>query len=68
MSKLSYVELKKEARKDGIGHSVSAASDDANNQEGKGSEDDHEVRPRCLSLSYPGKASWESRPGIQREY
>lgn len=36
LSKLSYVELKKETRKDGIGHSVSAASDGANHQEAEG--------------------------------
>lgn len=65
LSKLCYVELRKEARKDGIGHSVSAASDDAKSQEGKGSKGDHAVRP---GLSYPGKASRESRPGIQRRH
>lgn len=59
------MELRKEARKDSIGHSVSAASDDAKSQEGKGSKGDHEVRP---GLSYPGKASQESRTGIQRKH
>lgn len=36
MSKLRYVGLKKETRKDVIGNSVSAAPDDANNHEAEG--------------------------------
>lgn len=61
MSKLGYVELKKEARKDGIGHSVSAASEDANNQEGNGSEDDPGpgVRVRVTQGKHRGRADLE---------